>query len=552
VREAAPSYAELVARAPRLTLLVTSRAVLHIRGEHVVPVAPLQEDDAVTLFTQRARLLDPDFELTPGNEPDVREVCRRVDCLPLAVELAAARLRTLTPRALRERLSDRLALLTSGPRDLPARQQTLRETIAWSVDLLGAGERDVLARLAVFPGGASLVATEAVCGATVDSLASLVDDHLLQRLDVAEQPRFGMLETIREYALELLGDRRPAVEALMGSYFADLLDAVENEAQHSGEAAVARVDPEIDNVRAAIETAAAVGNAEVELRLAGSLWRYFWVRGLAGEGLRRIEGALERSESGASPALARALKGGGGLAWSLGDLERARRLGIAAIATAAEVGSPLDEISANTLLGAVANDEGDREAARSYHRRSIEIGEQIGIEPVIPMLNLGIVALDSGDYDDARDLFEDVLAIHRRNDTVSGIGFASINLGVVHYALGDHAASLEAFREAHERFEQIGFRAHVAHAVQGFAAYEASEDRFEEAARMLGQARAVLDEVGSPEADFAVDMVAWVKEQARAALGDEGFEAAYAAGRATPSEGQPSTARGTRSRSPAP
>ena len=165
VRQAAPAYAELVARVPRLTLLVTSRAVLHVSGEHVFPVAPLDEDDAVELFTQRARLLDPSFELLTENAADVRGICRGVDGLPLAIELAAARIRTLTPRVLMQRLDARLSMLTGGPRDLPARQRTLRETIDWSVGLLDARARTVFVQLAVFPAGASLEAAEQVCGA---------------------------------------------------------------------------------------------------------------------------------------------------------------------------------------------------------------------------------------------------------------------------------------------------------------------------------------------------------------------------------------------------
>ena len=204
LRDAAPLFARLVSLAPRLTVVITSRAVLHVSGEHVFPVAPLPEDDAVELFVLRARLLDPSFELSDVNEFDVREICRRLDGLPLAIELAAARIRTLTPRAIVKRLGERLALLTSGPRDLPARQQTLRETIDWSVELLSEAERRVFARLAVFPGGATLEAAEAVCGADVDTIAALVNSNVVRRVDVNGEPRFGLLETIREYAADRL------------------------------------------------------------------------------------------------------------------------------------------------------------------------------------------------------------------------------------------------------------------------------------------------------------------------------------------------------------
>ena len=530
VRASAPAYAELVSRAARLTLLVTSRAVLHVSGEHVFPVAPLEEEAAIELFVQRAHLLDSGFELGPENESDIREICWRVDGLPLAIELAAARIRTLTPRALRERLDDRLGLLTGGPRDLPARQQTLRETIEWSVDLLAAGERHVLARLAVFPGGASLGAAELVAGASIDALGSLVDHHLIHRVESSGEPRYGMLETVREYALELLGAERQSTALGMARYLADIADEVEVEARVRAQA-LAKLDPELDNIRAGLAACADTGEAELELRLAGGIWRYWWVRGSPAEGIERIERALGASEGPPTVARAQALRGAAGLAWVLGDFERAKDLARTAIPVAVQAGSAWDEMAANTVLGVVSNVEGDRTLARRHHQRSMELAERLGLEPLAQKLNLGAVALDEADYPEARVMFEDVLAIHRRNENVEGIGTALLNLGVVHYALGEHEASLRAFEEARECFEEVGFRAHVAHAVQGFAAYAASEGRFEDAARLLGQARAELDEIGAPEGDFAQDMVAWTKEQARAALGDDAFEAGYAADR---------------------
>ena len=297
---------------------------------------------------------------------------------------------------------------------------------------------------------------------------------------------------------------------------------------------LSRIDPEIDNVRVAFQVAAAAGDAELELRLAANLCRYCWVRGIAAEGLRRVDSALAAGDGAPTRALARALQGGAGLAWTLGDFARAKELARAAISVAAEVSSGWDEMAANTVLGIVANNEEDRDAARRHHRRSMEISEQLGLEPYAQKLNLAIVAMDSGEPEEARVLLEDVLALHRRDANDQGMGFALLNLGVVHHGLGDHAASLEVFREARERFEAVGFRAHVAHALQGFAAFEATEGRFGEAARLLGQARAELDEVGVSEGDFATDMVAWTTQQASEALGPDAFAAQYEAGRLAP------------------
>jgi predicted ATPase/DNA-binding SARP family transcriptional activator len=531
LREAAPLYVELLARAPRLTLLVTSRAVLHVTGEHVFPVGPLPEDEAVELFSQRARAADRTFALSPSNEEDVREVCRRVDGLPLAIELAAARVRTLAPRALRERLDERLAVLTGGPRDLPARQQTLRETVDWSVDLLDDRARTVLGRLAVFPGGATLEAAEAVCDADLDTLAALVDDHLVLRDDTHSEARFGMLETIREYALELLGRERAEVELALAEFLARLVDDLGLSHPLRWPSAVERLYPELDNLRVALAAAAASDDGDLFLRLAGGLWRFWWVRGPATEGLEWIERALAGDAGPATAVRATALRGGAGLAWSKGDLERAKALAEAAIPVAVEVGAKEDEGSAHTVLGIVANNEGDHVRARMHHERSLQITEELGIEPVVEKLNLGVVALDAGEHHAAMELFEDVLASHRRNGRPAGIGFALLNLGLVRHVLGEHAASRRDFEEARVCFEEIGFHSHVAYALQGLAAAEASEARFAEAARLLGRARHVLDTAGTPEDAFAAELVEETKAGARAALGDEAFEAEYRGGR---------------------
>jgi predicted ATPase len=531
VREASSSFAELVSRAPRVTFLVTSRAVLHVSGEHVFPVAPLAEDDSVELFTQRARLLEQSFEITAGNEEDVREICRGVDGLPLALELAAARIRTLTPRALRERLARRLSLLTGGPRDLPARQQTLRETIAWSVDLLADRETEVFARLAVFPAGATLEAAEEVCGADLDVLGELVDHHLVLRRDAGGEPRFGMLETVREYALELLGSARVDAESALVDYFARFADELR---EGTSEAEFLRLvdglEPEIENVRAALAAGAASGDSERQVRLAGGLSRYWQFRGPVAEGLDWIERALASGDAVATAARAHALRAGAGLASMRGDAQRATELAEAAIPVAIETRAKADEGAAHTVLGIVANTSGDPERARYHHRRSLEIDEELGIEPVVQKLNLGCVALDLGDHEEAIPLFEDVLASHRRHERPAGIGYALLNLGLAHYELGDHQTSRAEFEEALECFAEAGLREQHAMALQGLAAAEAHDSRFESAAHLLAEARKELDDIGALEGAFAGEMVESAKQRAREALGDEAFDAAYAQG----------------------
>ena len=210
-----------------------------------------------------------------------------------------------------------------------------------------------------------------------------------------------MLETVREYALELLGDERLAAERAMASFLAGVVDEVDVAARGVSPA-LARLDPDLDNIRAALAVCVAAGEVELEVRLAGGMWRYCWVRGLEPEGLQWIEDALARGESVPTAARARALHGAAGLAWSMGNLEHAIELASAAIPVAIEAGSAWDEMAANTVLGVATNTSGDREGALVYHRRSLELSEQLGIEPLVAKLNIANIALDSGRYEEAR------------------------------------------------------------------------------------------------------------------------------------------------------
>ena len=278
-------------------LLVTSRVVLHLTGEHVFPVSPLDDDAAVELFEQRARALQSDFEVTAENESLVREICRRVDGLPLAIELAAARIRSLTPQALLERLEQRLTVLTGGPHDLPARQQTLRETIDWSVGLLSDEERTALARLSVARAGATVEAAETVCETRLDVLSMLIDHHLVRRTVTAGGSRLSLLETIREYAVELLA-ADPADADRARARLAEWCLALANEAerhlsQDEQTTWLDLLETEHDNLRAALDHLGSSGAGEQQLRLAVSLSRFWYVRGHLAEGRARLERALE-------------------------------------------------------------------------------------------------------------------------------------------------------------------------------------------------------------------------------------------------------------------
>jgi predicted ATPase/class 3 adenylate cyclase len=348
VTEAAPAVADALHAAPRLTCLVTSRAVLHVTGEQEYPVPPLELPDvahlpplevlsqyeAVSLFIQRAKAVHPGFVVTDDNAPAVAEICARLDGLPLAIELAAARVRVLSPDAILARLQDRLALLTGGARDLPRRQQTLRDAIGWSYDLLDEPERILFARLSTFVSGCGLDAAEAVCAPDLgidilDGLSSLVDKSLLRRLDTdAGEPRFRMLQVMREYAMERLAESKEA-EEVHGRHAQFFLELAETAEPHLLGPEQARwldtVELEHDNLRSAIEWFKKEDVTRA-LRLAAAVWRFWQIRGFLQEARQRLTELLEKPGAGDDSVVhARALEAAGGVYYWMADFEVARK-----------------------------------------------------------------------------------------------------------------------------------------------------------------------------------------------------------------------------------
>jgi predicted ATPase/DNA-binding SARP family transcriptional activator len=298
LRAAAPLFVELIAGAPRLTLLVTSRVVLHLSGEHVYPVEPLDQEAATTLFSERARDANPHFSPGEADEEAIRLICERLDGLPLAIELAASRIRVLTPAELLARLDPRLPLLAGGPHDLPARQQTLRATLDWTVDLLDDDELHDLMHLAVFAGGCTLAAADAVGATTLERLSSLIDHNLLRQVSTATESRYSMLETIREYALERL-ETLGAGEAARRShaeYYVAVAEQIRPELERGQQTAVDRIETELDNFRGAFAWAQAA-DGELALRLAAALRTYWVTSAQLPEGRLWLADALERPHS---------------------------------------------------------------------------------------------------------------------------------------------------------------------------------------------------------------------------------------------------------------
>lgn len=354
VQAAAGQVSELLAAAPLLTVLVTSRSPLQLYGEHERAVAPLALPDldrlpkpavlaaiaAPRLFLERARAVRPDLNLTPEHAAAIAAICVRLDGLPLALELAAARVRAFSPQALLERLSDPLAVLVGGPRDRSPRQQTLRGAITWSDRLLAEGERLVFAQAGIFVGGWTLAAAEVVCTSApetpvVETLARLVEASLVtQMYDTEGEPRFGMLQAIREYAREQLGAHgiSHALGQRHAAYYLGLAERIEPQLKGPAQGALfAQLEREHDNMRAALGWALAASELELSLRLCASLWWFWFVRGHLGEGRRWIVAALELDSARGQPeayALSRlaALNGCGVLAHDQGDYGPAAQL----------------------------------------------------------------------------------------------------------------------------------------------------------------------------------------------------------------------------------
>jgi predicted ATPase/DNA-binding SARP family transcriptional activator len=529
VVEAGSFLLELLGKAPRLTLLVTSRRVLHLSDEQVFPVQPLPAEDAVALFLARAREGDTTREQPADALDDIQEICRRLDGLPLAIELAAARTRLLSARQLLERLRDSVTVLASGPRDLPARQQTLRDTLAWSVELLGPDDRRSLTDLSVFSGGWSLDAGQRVAGTDLEQLATLVDHSLVQRAPAGGEPRFQMLETVREYAAENLGDRRSELEQRHADFFTDLAEAAQLRGPDQ-QSWLERLDRERDNLRTTLDHAAATDDPTSELRLVSALWRFWWLRGELAEGRSRMEHAIARGATATPTLVAQACAGAAGIAWSQGDPGRARELASQGLqASGSDSSGAVTALSCHTVLGLICRDEADYEQARKHLEQSQAIATSLGREADVHVakMNLGSVAFEAGEYEAAVTLWQEVLGHHRQRGADEGTAIALLNLGLAAHRLGHAAEANERFAEAERLFDRMGFREYQVHSLHGLAAVAAVENRGQEAAQLLGRAASLLAETGSPGVPFAADLALDAESAARTLIGDEAFAEAF-------------------------
>ncbi|HEY3111189.1 MAG TPA: tetratricopeptide repeat protein [Chloroflexota bacterium] len=569
----APQVGELLAACPSLKVLVTSRELLHLSSERVLEVPPLAvpdvrrplsveqltEYDAVRLFVERAQAAQPSFSLSEDNAPAVAEICGRLDGLPLAIELAAARVKLLPPRALLERLKlaydHRQSILTGIVWDRPVRHQTLHSAIGWSYGLLKPSEQRLFARLAVFSDGFTLDAAEAICappppsssdagmgeGGVLEGVASLIDKSLIRQEDeLVREPRFRMLETIREYALEQL--RAAGELETMQSRLADVLVALAERAEPelTGPEQVTwldRLEREHDNLRAALQWCAESGTLELSLRLGGALWRFWSTRGYIGEGLRWLDAALAPAAP-STPVLARALNGAANLAREQGDYERAGRLHEQGLAIAREQGDGRGTAEAlNNLglialyqgqhgaaqqhceeglalfrqiddqggvaaalnnLGNLARERGDSDRASALHRESLTLrrglGDRRGI--ALSLNNLANVVLNQGDYWRAAALHEESLVLRRELGDRAGVATSLNNLANVARARGDYRAARAYYEESLALRRELGDTRRVAAALNNLGILERDHGDRERAAALLRESLALRRELG--------------------------------------------------------
>jgi len=573
---AGPLLAELLATAPGLVVLVTSRVVLRLSSEHEFPVPPLPVPPAgasrdaeelrgyasVGLFAARARAAAPGFELTSGTVEAVGEICRRLDGLPLAIELAAARVRLLPPRALASRLGQRFTLLTGGARDLPERQRALRNTLDWSFGLLSADEQAMFARLAVFAGSFGLPGAEAVCGdvsgaspdlaqagPVIDTLGSLVDSSLVQTEPRGGEARFRLLETIREYALERLADGGDwaAAHDRHAAYFLALAEPAEAELRGPGQLGwLDRLETEHGNVRAALSWLVGTGQLWPAVRLLSVGWRFWWLHGHGAEFARHMEEIVASSEHLPPHGRALALSGAGFALIFGGDQARAQLLVEQSLPLYRQAGDTLGAALPAAVLGhLLASRHEDARASELLEQTLAELremgtGKLAGPRLVQHLFNvamvcnfLGQVQLRRGDHHRAARLFTDALAAGRRAQDRITILVSLYDLALISQAQGDLAGAAGHLKEGLALAAEAGDETSAAYYLEALAAAASQRDNPQRAVRLLAAAGSLLETRGSgwlhavvprvPHDDAALAAL-------RSCLGDAAFNKAQAWG----------------------
>ena len=559
VAAAAPLVAAILAAAPRLKILVTSRAALHLSGEHEWVVPPLELPDlealpplgrldeyaAVRLFVERAQATRADFRLTVANAGAVAAICARLDGLPLAIELAAARVKLLAPHALLARLNSRLQVLTGGAQDLPERQRTLRGAIDWSHNLLSIPDQILFRRLALFVGGGTLEAAEAICNAAIDApldvaagCESLVDKSLLRQ---EERPdgdvAFRMLETIREYGLEQLAESGEAPE-IARAHAAYYLTFAEEAAPFLSGIGLRewldRLGWEHGNLRAALDWSLSGGVPSWGLRLAVALGGFWEARGFFRAGRRALETALASAPGAPSGLRARALNVTGVLARNQGEYRHAERLHQSALELYREDGDEPGIAATFEHLSYVARDEADYPQARPLHEECLAryraLANQIGIADIL--MSLGWVVTHQGDPPTGRALTEESVAAHRALGDPRGLANSLLHLGGVRILADDPVGGQIALRESLRAYADLGVIRGIYLCLDLLAMAAAVGGQPARAARLWGAAEERRDQIGAILAPTFRQHNDQFQPLARTALDPTLWDAAWAEGRA--------------------
>lgn len=562
VTEAATDMAQLLLRCPGLSILATSRAPLRVRGEQEYRVPPLElpgaganqapdallDSPAVRLFIARAEETGVNLTFTPDNARAVAAICRRLDGLPLALELAAAWVRVLPPPALLARLDRALLLLTGGARDLPERQQTMQSTVAWSYDLLSAAQQALFRRLAPFAGGWTLEAIEAIGttepGADEEDVFTLLAQLVEQSLVLAERGangevgRYRLLEPIREYArerLEAAGETR-AIQRRHAEWY--LAFAEEAGPQIGGAGQLAVIGPitaEHANLRAAINWALEEGEVELAARFGAALWLFWWTQGHQREGRGWMEALLQRDLPPGPGMIAYTVAGQ--MAYTEGDYETCGRYCLQAALLAEQAGKLAQAGSARIGVGLAALHQNDLVAAAAQFEAALRALRQAGDELMIAMASahLGTIARLQGDPERATTLLTESLTLAQRIGERTAMTIARYNLALVAQARGDWDEAARYYAEGAALSLELGDRANIAHCLEGLAVIAGGRGQAERAARLWGAAEGLLATVGAAVYNYYLPDRALsdqTRATARAALGDPAFEAALAAGRA--------------------
>jgi non-specific serine/threonine protein kinase len=590
----------LLRECPRLRILSTSREPLGLRGELVWRVPMLSVPDirttavktkevvsrfeSVRLFVDRAVAAHPSFQLTDKNASAVAQICHRLDGIPLAIELAAVRVKALPVEKILSRLSDRFQLLTGGSRTALPRQQTLRAAVDWSYELLSAKERKLLNRVTVFAGGFTLEAAEGVIpngdikdAEVLDLVSALVDKSLVVPDETEDGGRYRLLETIRDYGGEKLRDSGDgdALTIRHVNFFVAYVDAAESELRGPDQALwLKRMEQEHDNVRLAIRVCLARPDSSGALQMAGSLWRFWYVRGYWEEGRKRIGEALAMADSQTrTPERAKALYGSAVLARIQGDFAAAESQLMESFAIAKDLGTPGAIADALFELGNVANQQEDLVTARGFYEQALVLRRELNDRPGIALTShgLGVVAYAMGDPAAARTLYEEAISIQRERGNLrseaaglnglgdvalyqgdlpaardyqnrslaiqrelgdkSGIAFSLRLLGRIAVREGDLVSARELLAESLDLFKEVGDTGGVADVVEALAELSAAAGDAERALRLAGAAAAHREVIHMPLAGPDREQLERSLESARAKLG-EGAERAFSAGRA--------------------